>query len=76
MKDENRDTNSVPYNFGHYKQAVTGPSPHSTIQHPKREWTYSYLPEIYVSFLFEMPLIWKSSMGFKILTYIFRSVEL
>ena len=44
MEGHKRDPPSLPYNYGQPKQAGTGPSHHTTSQHPKRERACSYLP--------------------------------
>ena len=44
MEDQKREAPSLPYNFGHQKQAGTCPSSHTNSQHPKRGRTCAYKP--------------------------------
>ena len=76
--DKNWKPPTFPYNFGHHKQAVTGPSQHAIRQHPKRGlYLINLLTNLkYPGLLLKIPLIRMASMWFQLLTCIFRIVEL
>ena len=44
MEDQNWESPSLPYNFGHHKQAGTGPSHHTTSKHPTIRRDFAYQP--------------------------------
>lgn len=44
MVDDKGEPPFLPYNCGHNKHVSTGPSHHTTSQHPKRERAWSYQP--------------------------------